>query len=814
MRSQVTRHVLRRRLATRASAVPPLRSGLPRPAFRTYPVGCRAARMHQRRTFFKLFQKPPRVLKEIETEPGYETLLRCNAAVNDNVRPPPTSEVVKAWRDFFRYKSWYGRVVNATQADCALQVLQYLHRSEAGDGVQLSADDLRLARDCLSKPPRDIVDHHLEFSRVLYREIRRKVLGIQVFPFHDVTLEVKMKNLEAPEYAKDLSSLLSALAQYGRALEAKDMFLAYRKKLEDKNLATVLSQQMWISVIRGLAREGHEEELLEIISQAGEAGVEFDPAIHGIMSTFFAQRDNVAETKYWFDRPISRDLPPAPSTYYEILKFALRNNQREWAVSIFQTLVSKLESGPLWGHKTCWDTSFQWAVLLLGKGNDHLMHMFKVAYEQTQDKPTSQPNIGSINGLLKIAIEKKDPYMAERFISLSKKLGFEPDFKTYILQMEYRILAGDLDGAYTAYQALQSLEESYKDREMATLNQFIRALCDAPKPNYERVLEVTSYLEQRHVTLEPETVASICMTFLKNDETYEVIDTLSLHTVHYSLGERQMVRKAFVEYCVDEKNSTARIWDAYTLLRQFFPELEVEHRLRIMDTFFNRRRPDMACHIFSHMRTHDNPSFRPNVQVYVRYLEGIGRCPDIESLRTVHNMLKMDTTIQPNTLLYNSLMIGYIACGAPRRALEFWAEITRSPEGPSYATLEIVFRAYQVTSHGDRPTRELWEKIQKMDIEVPVKVYAAYVTSLAAHGHIEDVKVLLDDMQDTIGARPDLDTLAYVYNALPLRNMRADFEAWAGHEYYSTWEAVLKKYHRREDPMGVTKFKISRPWKA
>ncbi|KAI0601291.1 complex I intermediate-associated protein [Biscogniauxia sp. FL1348] len=820
MRAQLTRHVLRRRLANRASAVLLVRPSLVRPALRPYPLACRAVRVNQRRTFFQLFQKPPRVLKEVETEPGYETLLQYGAAVRNDTRPPSVSELVAAWREFFGYKAKNGRVVNSTQAKCAHQVLLYLHRSETSeapegtDNTQLSVDDLRLARDCLSKPPRDSVDNHLELSRALYREIRRKVLGIQARPFNDVEEEVRRKTLEAPGYGKDFYALLSALAQFGRAIEAKELLLEYWKKLESFKLATNRSLHMWMPVIRGLAKEGHQKELLYIVSQAQKVGLEFDPSMHGVVSTFFAQRDNVVDTKHWFEKSISNELPPAPATYYEILKFCLRNDQKEWAEGIFQNLLSRLESGPLLGHKSCWDTAFQWAVLLHGKGNEHLERMFQVAYEQTRDTPSSQPNIGSINGLLKVAIEKNDPYMAERFISLSKKLGFKPNFKTYILQMEYRILANDLDGAYAAYQALQSEEETYKDREIPILNRFIRALCEATKPKYDRVLEVTSYLEQRHVTLEPETVAAICLAFLKNDETFEVMDTLSLHTLHYSIDERRMVCRTFVDYCLDDNNSTARVWDAYTLLRQFFPELEVEDRLLIMDAFFDRRRADMACHVFSHMRTHANPSYRPDERIYARALQGIGRSADPDSLKMVHNMLKMDTTIQPNTLLYNGLMIAYTACGAPHKALDYWEEITRSPEGPSYETLELVFRAYQITSKGDGPTRELWQKIQKLEIDVPMNVYVAYVTSLAAHSHIEDVKDLLDKMEDEIGVRPDAKTLAYTINAFRLRHLRDEFENWAKQDYRAAWEKMRSKYRRRKADIGAPRYMITRPWKA
>ncbi|TGJ88675.1 hypothetical protein E0Z10_g101 [Xylaria hypoxylon] len=812
MRSQVTRHVLRRPPATRGIATLYLGSPAPRPTFRTYPVGCRVARTVQRRPFFKLLQKPPRTLKEIEAEPGYETLLTYRAAENDSLRPPPTSDLVKAWQAFFAYKAKHNRVVNSTQALCAHRVLEYFVRPSIVGNVTLSIDDFYLAMKCLEKPPRDDSGHHLELSRALFREIRRRELNIAPARFHNITLDFRLK--DSLGQSKYLHPFIVALSQYGRALEAKDIFL---KNLPDPKQLTqteLHARHSLLPIINGLAKEGQEQALREVVREAVKSGILYDVSIHGVMTSFFAQRDNVEETKFWWTRPIRKGLHPAPQTYYDVLQFALRNDQKEWAMDLYEDLLAQIESGSLGESKACWDVSFQFAFLLLGKGIDQIEHMFNVALDHNKDKPKSRPNIGSINSLLKCAIDKDDPYMAERFISLSKKMGFEPDLSTYILQLEYRLRAKDHDGAFTTYQALRGLETSSNERELPILNKLIRDLCASSRPDYEKILDVTSYLEQRHVTLEPETVVSICMAFMKNDETYEVIDTLSLHTAHYSIAERQMVRKSFVNYCLDKKNSTARVWDAYALLRQFFPEAETADRVSIMDAFFDRRRPDMACHVFGHMRAHDNIWYRPKLDTYVRCLEGIGRCPDMESLKMIHNMAKMDTTIQLNTQLYNALMIGYVACDTSHRALDFWKEVTTSPEGPSYATLEIVFRAYEVQPYGDVPAKELWAKITQMDVDVPEHVYAAYLTTLAAHSHLPDVKLLLDDCDSIIGKRPDFLTFAYVYNALPSKEMKEDFESWSQHEYPPLWKALTQKHRRRKDEDELLQFKISRPWKA
>jgi hypothetical protein len=311
--------------------------------------------------------------------------------------------------------------------------------------------------------------------------------------------------------------------------------------------------------------------------------------------------------------------------------------------------------------------------------------------------------------------------------------------------MDYRISASDLSGASAAYQ---SLETQYitDDEDLPVVNKYIRALCAAPVPNTDLILDVTRQIEHRGATLEPETVVSLCLVFLKLDQEFEVIDTLTVHTTNFSLEERAQVEKAFVAYCLDKKNSTARVWDGYTLLRQFFPESPAQDRVALMDAFFARNRPDMAAYVFGHMRAAINPAQRPTSDTYVRVFEGLGRHPDYDSLKMVHNMLKMDTTVTPDTRLYNALMIAYLGCGEASKAFEFWNEITASREGPTYRSLEIVFRVCEAMPWGDRKARDIWGKITRMDLDVPGSVFSAYCGAIAGQGRVEEVRKLIRGM--------------------------------------------------------------------
>lgn len=736
MRSHLTRNVCRRVLAAHPAPLscPAISiSSVARPQLRK-PRSL--VRRQPRRTFFGLFQKPPRELKEVAPEPGYETLINFRSCEAQGHRLPPREELLHGFRIFFQHKLRYLKAVNSTQALLAAGLLRHLVKT---DGEQLSLQDLRIARDALLKPPKQTSEGHLELAKALYERIR--TLSLATGSAQPVK-ETEGQTVGGDASADDFRAYITALALYGGSVEAAASLQEYWTEQQATGSLYKGAKFLWVIVLRGLAKEGREEDLVQLYENAEKLGVEFMPAIHEVMVNFFATRDRIDETKRWFDKPIYGNWLPLPETYREVLLFAVRNGQQDWVNPVFTQLRASKPTKPLW------DVIFQWAILCQNAGPEELRPLIQTAVFHNVARKAEGPIIpdnATLNALVEAAIAKKDPYLAERLIAFGASLSIRPNSRTYILQMDYRISAGDLSGAGASYQ---SLEAQYitDDEDLPVVNRYLRALCAAPKPDTDLILDVTRQIEQRGATLEPETVASLCLVFLKLDQEFEVIDTLTVHTTNFSLEERAQVERAFVAYCLDKKNSTARVWDGYTLLRQFFPESPAADREALMDAFFARKRPDMAAYVFGHMRAAANPAQRPTADTYVRVLEGLGRHPDAESLRMVHNMLKMDTAVTPDTRLYNALMLAYLGCGEADKAFGFWAEITAGREGPTYRSLEIVFRVCEAMPWGDRRARDIWGQMARMDLDVPGSVFSAYCGAIAGQGRVEEVKKLIRGM--------------------------------------------------------------------
>ncbi|KKY33666.1 putative complex i intermediate-associated protein [Diaporthe ampelina] len=506
-------------------------------------------------------------------------------------------------------------------------------------------------------------------------------------------------------------------------------------------------------VLKGLAKEGDEARLQTCADELLKSGYGYTPDFHGTMTSFYGDIDADGEggLREWFEKPIQDNMRPRPDAYIGLIKFSARTKtEPDWLKKAMQELC---DANP---PKAWWDVILRWAVYQ-GKDINHIRRMIDVMIQTNEHDESVRPDIRTINGLLSAAIEHDNPLFAERINSLALELGLRPNAATYSLLLEARTAGEDAVGAASAFDDLihctPLLSPSIK-----AINQYIRQLCSAAPLDYSQVLTVLSNVERRELELEPHTVVGLCLMFLKNDKAHEVIDTLSLHVKQFSMEDRQVVLDSLLKYCLDRSVSTARAWDCYSLLQQFFPETSREERVALMESFFDRKRADMACYIFGHMRAHANDAMRPDLSTYVTCLEGLGACPDADSVQMIHNMFKMDTKIQPTTRLYNAFMIAYAACDDPSQAFDFWREISMSVEGPSYYSLNIIFRVCQVLPYGDEKAKIIWDKMHRMEVEIPIYVYSSYIVMNAGQGRLDEVKALLTGMKSGYGREPDWHT--------------------------------------------------------
>src|SRR5262249_21624544 len=163
-----------------------------------------------------------------------------------------------------------------------------------------------------------------------------------------------------------------------------------------------------------LAREGREEELLQTVRLAEQAGVDYMPPLHEVMTSFYAHRGDLANLKKRVGTPTYGNWPTSTQNHTqglkfpvrdrppERVKFAVRNGQHEWAKSAFRDLS---ESRP---RKALWDVILQWAVLCQDQGVEDVRRMMEVMVHKNSTERRVAADIETVNCLVQAAIDKQD----------------------------------------------------------------------------------------------------------------------------------------------------------------------------------------------------------------------------------------------------------------------------------------------------------------------------------------------------------------------------------------------------------------------
>ncbi|KAK5119262.1 hypothetical protein LTR85_007876 [Meristemomyces frigidus] len=790
--------------------------------------GLHTVRPSQRRTFFNfnMFRKAKRELKEADMDPGIEKMMELEKMQRMRARLPHPEDVADALRKFFAAKRAQKKPLEDTQAQLALQSINYcieFQKGRVANEVEYGAAPPILSTKFLLAAakamrwglPTRISDAHIELTHAIHRAM------VDANSNSKIALEaccILLSMSGVPEKARELlvqqESAGASLVPLS-STDAEDVSAADDVEEVAEQASSSYSNSAWRYVLRGFALKQDEPEIQRTLAMLTERGLGGGRMVALIMLEFHISRGEVVEIKKWWEQYSQAKVTNRPITISDdqntgratacVLQWCLSSSNLEFG---HQIVTSVMKTNP---PKPVWDAIFVWAAGT-GKGVDEIGRMIDVMNRSNDAIPEQTnwrvPDTATINALVEFAISKDDPYMAERFIALGRDRGIEPDAKTYVLQMEYRLSVNDVDGALTAYKNLQAMDLS-ENEDLPAVNKLVVALCSSKRHDFDTIMNVAADLSDRRARFEPLTVATLSLLHLNRDELHDVIDLLNTHAFHYSSTERSSVRYTLISYCLDPATPTSRSWDAYTIIRNVFDELARDSRTELMTNFFTRERPDMAVHVFNHMRQHSRADTIPTIDTYIAAFMGTARLNDLESLEVVHNQLKLDYNINLNTLLRNALVIAYTACGRPRKALGFWDDIVASREGPSYNSIHIALRACEKSPYGDLKAKEIWEKLRRLNVELDSTMWASYTAALAGNGDVRLAIKVLEEAE----AKGELEVDAFVLGSLfagaPGMVKQADVEAWGMERYPRVW-ADLVKTGVQEDEAGNRLFGVDR----
>ncbi|KAI5239492.1 hypothetical protein E4T42_08651 [Aureobasidium subglaciale] len=743
----------------------------------------------QRRSFMNIFKAPVRVTSEPRMAPGLEKMMEYSKMERLNARLPPPEHILRAVALYFDYKTQKNastRHIPDAQARHLLRCLHYLDQHSA----LATLDPKQIDTWFTVLDNRGHVDSHIhrDIIQLLYRAVCQNAAHAKRMPFRSVR------------------GYIEAMCASGGSLTARDELVRYIA--EHGEMAKRVDREIWRTIFIGLKEEENEQELIRTLDIMNKSPVDSSLAsAYEIITKFYIARKNPEKAAEWYNMTKDQDI-------IELRLEMLQAKMIDLSISISdtklgQSVVRDMTTGT--PTKRQWDLIFEWAVAT-GKGADEIDRMIGVMERANESLPESECRIAdtyTLNKLVKVAVDRKDPYLAERFIALGRARNIEADAQTLIYQMQYRLVVKDVDGALTVYQHMQSYDLS-KNRDVGVVNELIRAMCASGRQDFESIMNVAADLSDRQVRFDPETVSALSVLHLSRDEVHDVIDLLNTHVYGFDIAGRAAVEGALIDFSLKPSTTTAQTWDTYIILKQVFDDMTREKRVKIMEEFFRRQRPDMAVHVFNHMRAHTRSDTIPTIDTYVACLSGIGKLKDEESLEVVHNQLKLDFNIEPNTLLYNALMKAYTACEFPRTALGFWDDIASSREGPNINSIHLALRACEDAPWGDEKARKIWTKLGRTGLELDQNLWASYAAALVGNGNVDGTINAIEEAH----ARQELDmdtlVIGSLYNAAPGQVKRGVVETWAKERYPEIWAALEEMGTCPSTLSELPEFKIDR----
>jgi hypothetical protein len=767
-------------------------------------------------------QKAPRDTREANYDPGIEKMMEYAKMKRLEARLPPVEDVAHAIRLFNRHKlpkrNGNGTPMEDTQAQLVLQSLHYCleTREQTKPESNISASDLVKLAQIVIKKPRQVSQAHLDLAKMLHDELSSSQNHNHV-------------NTGTTAYVRSLT-------WSGRTREARELILKNSSvtgvnsgevaapKDEGDDALTAEDEAgakpstgLWNQILAGFSQEGHEEELLRTLSIMEEQGIPYKIGTATILLEFFVtKQDPVAVKQYWNDchsmfSNASGDHTTRLHNLYEsavsqVLTWCLASGNLALGHEVAKDVMFSNPSKPIWDSVLVWGAGTKKSVEETGRMLDVMQSSNEAFSDESEWRV---PDSATINSLVRYAISQNDPYMAERFIGLGRDRGIQPDAETFILQMDYRLSVNDVDGALVAYKHLQAQDLS-TNSDVNAVNRLIVALCTSQRHDFETIMSVVADLSDREARFDAMTVSTLSVLHLNRDEIHDVIDLLNTHSFRYSSAERASIRQSLVDYCLDSRTTTTRVWDTYTILRSIFDEMGREQRTAIMLNFFSHERADMAVNVFNHMRHHSRHDTMPNDETYVSAFLGCAKLGDLESLEVVHNQLKLDYNVTQTTYCRNALIIAYSVCDRPRAALDYWDDIVASREGPTYNSIHIALRACEKSAFGDIKAQEIWARLRKNNVELDHSMWASYIAALAGNGDNELARTVLEEAEQKGEVEVDAFLLGSLLDASPGQMKQADIEMWAEERYPEVWRVLKEEIGWVVEESRMRRVKIDR----
>ena len=779
--SQLTRAVFRALIANRPYVS---RECLRRPAVCRLPRAQQSFNVHQRRTFLDALlggEKTPRSLRgEAPTTKNLEVavgkLVDLLRARRSRSRTPPNDELADALRFFFAARFETKQPLIRNEVFLLTETFKHLQERDLVCSEypgSLSEQDLLLVLDTLALPT------PTERFRTDVRALAELVV---------VSLSKNNALLGDPEHA-----YLTILARTGSAVEARAKASAGGRAIE---------KQLVLDILKGLILEARYNDFWALLEkwEVEQGGLE--QHMHEQLVIALVQADRVFDAQRMFDTPVLAGNQPSTECIRQLLELLIKSGKMNSAGELADMLVDRMR-----------DENVVRSLILWHAAKDHRLEDLRQAVHSILQSSHAQVSMSTFNDVIEYALSCNNPALAHAIQDLALAEGFQPDGKTYALQLQHAMDRYDMIEARTLYEQMLMEDVPQDNFDLKVLNKYVAQLAYMERPEFELIMRVTDNLLERGATLDVETIAGLCHVFLHRGDIDDAVGLLRHRVDTLPLPDRARISIVLQNFINDQSINAQRAFNAYELFRVAFPETPCEQRLALMQSFFDRKRADLACQIFSHMRQSDpQDTSRPDATAYTRCFEGIAQCRDVDGLQSIYNMLKLDLHVELSTRIRNSLMLAHIACQTPWQAIiDHFYKIMDSREGPSYSTFEVALRACETwPPYGAFEARKIIAIMQSWNLEITKSLYDTYVGVMAGQCEFDSAVELIEYMEKDIGDPPDAFTIGTFYNAIPWQFRKDEVEKWAKQAYPDLWAELVTYGEEIDEEWEVRYFSLDR----
>ena len=662
-----------------------------------------------------------------------------------NARLPSEAELANAYSDFMASKTGTRTYLTELNTSYALRTLKHLTESQARTpAAQLSTDDLEATLAVLSICPlqTDARDNCRGIAEIAYKELKARA-ALEEDSQYPAPWEISLPGQEATKH------YIRILSRTARPSEALGLLFQ-----QPEGMLKAYDTSLFAVIIKGFVSNGMDSEAWQALAEMERKGIPYSPDLHFDVTKAFANSGKVELAKKAFDHPIAGNQPPLPSTVTTIIRFCLKHDELDWGEPIFKEMVN---SDPATEK---WYLILQWAAAR-GKSPQELERMIQVLLQRSGNKRPPRPDI---HALVEYALGRGASDTALEYLRLCEKWYPDPDVETRVLRLEIYLHRRSVGRALDEYRALQSEDllnaaMPVQRKYMMLTKSLLITLCHESDPEFRSAIPgMLDDMSERNPRLEADTVGALCHLYLRTGEWEDIVDVLQSQINDYGLEERANISDVFLEFFLDPSTDVVRMWDAYEIFKEAFPDTPIGVRTTLMNEFFNRKRSDMASRVFGHMRQSDFTDQRPRAETYVECFQGIAKTGDSEALNLVHNMLKLDINIEFDSRLYNALMLAYMGCDMPYRSLEYWQDILNSQQGPTRESIIIALQACARAPFGNKDMEGIMEWLKTSKLKLDRDIYVAQMGVLAGNILFDEAAKMVLDIEQAVGSSPDAAT--------------------------------------------------------